>query len=240
MHYDDYHSPAICKIEEDNFFNELKKLCGANYEYYGPSYLDNIIKNDKLQELMQKYEINVGYFIYWILAMYASNQVPETTFDNSLIQNFDLNQKQIETELGKFQFDLLVKSLGGIFKQKNPLHFKYYYNIYRGKALGYCHKYTLEYPESSVQYVTAFIPIWFKGLKYLHSYVESTDGNIIDVSRNLVLPKTDFETLVNPEVVSIITPEEYQEDYPLLKKHPEITTREYLVNKPKVKRKIKR
>lgn len=241
MTYNDYITPAICHIKEDTFFLFLKKLCLANYEYYGPSYLNDVIQNEKLPELLEKYQINYGYFIYWILVMYASGKVSKDAFNNILIQDFDISKdkKWIKTKLGDFNFELLINRLGDIFKQDNPLKLKYYYNIYRGKALGFCHKYTLEYGDKNAKYVTALIPIWFREVKYLHSYVEK-DEQVIDVSRNLILPKQEFETLVNPEVISIITPEEYQEDYPFLKKHPEITTREYLVDRPKVMRKIKR
>lgn len=77
------------------------------------------------------------------------------------------------------------------------------------------------------------MPSVFTGLFYLHTYQEN-DNTVLDLSRNLIFDKDFFYSFLTPEIVSRISPEEFEEDF---NKHNGIngSLKKYLVNFHKTK-----
>lgn len=59
MVYDDYFTRKEYYIAKQQFFCFLRELCNKNYGVDGPSYLADIIMLDKLDEVLNKYELNL-------------------------------------------------------------------------------------------------------------------------------------------------------------------------------------
>lgn len=243
MAYDDYFTRDEYYKDKEQFFAFLKELCGKNYGIDGPSYLADIIMAGKLDEVLDKYELNISYFVYWLLVKYATRKLDENILDNPLITEKNLTDeiKWVVFSEGKIHFKPFVSSLSLLRGLPSVRKNKFYNNIYLGKVLGHCHNYSLAFNQPDVTYVTALIPSWHSGIRVLHSYIENTKRNeITDVSRNLVFPKDEFNALVNPDIISEITNSEFQEDLETLKNWPKANPRDYLVDKPKVLAKAKK
>ncbi len=242
MVYDNYYNWEEYYKKTTEFFDYLRKLCKRNYINNGPLYLEELIKNGKINEVLEKYELNDGYYLYWLLIEYATKKCDESVLNTILIDNKDLisQTKWVTGILGSSHFKPYITNANVLKKSPNIKSFRFFKSIYQGKALGHCHKYSLGLNSHDITYVTAFIPSWFQGIRVLHTYAEKTDSNeIIDVSRNLVFPKNEFNNLVKPEVVSEITNKEFLADLSILKACPSTNIRDYLVNRQKILAKIK-
>ena len=235
----DYENPA--KFDELNNYYEKKalELINSNNKHF--SYYD--LYQIAERGLENEAHINRNSIIYRILTFYALKFFPKNQLDNPqkyhlpYINHAELGKrvKLIRTDEEDIQFKLLIGSKFDLAKEtlQNRQFGTLYSDLYTGKTNGRCHEICLKYQFVGYNIVTAYIPSVFTDLFYLHTYQEN-DNTVLDLSSNLIFNKDFFYSFLTPEIVSSISPEEFEEDF---NKHNGIngSLKNYLVNFPKTK-----
>ena len=212
---------------------KLKTLANLNSDNVFTNITEIINKN-----LEKEANINPNGCIYYILTLYATKRIFKREIQNPSkyhipyinYANLSKKLKLVKTNKEEIPFSLIVSSFPDLIHKliaNDKKFYKLYTSLYKGTTLGRCHELCLFYPIIDYKIVTAFLPDIFSPLQYLHTYQEN-DEEIIDLSHNLIFDKDTFYNLLNPQITSSLTPEEWISDVQSKKINGNI--KNYLIN----------
>lgn len=245
MTINDYEHEKEFNDTIDQFQAHLSQLSGLDFAIDLSFHIKQIIELGKIDELKSEYNFDEIFIVYHLMCLYSKYKSEgvkgETFFNYPYIKNFRLfgKNKSLDTIFGQVPFRLYVNN-PQIVRLK-PKKARTLQEIYYGKRLGWCHTTSMELAHDDVHCVTAFINSYLKEVKICHSYLEDKKrGEIIDVSRNLVMDKSTYHSLLEPEVVSELTGEQIDSDCSFICEYPgEVKDKDYLVNHDEVMQKVK-
>lgn len=121
-------------------------------------------------------------------------------------KNLKMCYKSEEIEFSKLS-DLLDGDKESVAKEKKEL-----LNIRR--RLGKCHNMSLSFLGNDIgdRVVTGYIDSTSKNTRVIHSWLE-TEDKVIDYTCNLIIDKDQYYKLWDPEVLSVISREDFKADY---------------------------
>ncbi len=183
-----------------------------------------------------KYKLDKNGYLFFIVGEFTGNFGKSKNYDilrkhpYVINYNFYGNNKVLKTKVGSIEFSLCVNDLKDAYNQsKSRKMFDIFSDVFAGKYFTKCHEISSKLCENYDYITTAFINSPLSGYKFLHSYIEN-ENYVLDFSRNLKMTKNDYESLLNPDVVSRISGNELVDDIIFTShNYPPMTLKNFLV-----------